>query len=64
MTPHPDAVLAPRPRAPPPRLPPAPVLSDALQVCHPHAAGLALGAAAPWVAVPPGSAPGECSPLG
>jgi hypothetical protein len=33
------------------------VLSDALQVCHPHAAGLDIGAAEPWVAVPPGGAP-------
>jgi hypothetical protein len=33
------------------------VLSDALQVCHPHAAGIAIGAAEPWGAVPPGRAP-------
>jgi hypothetical protein len=30
------------------------VLSDALQVCNPHAAGLDIGAAAHGVAVPPG----------
>jgi transposase len=33
------------------------VLSDTLQVCHPHAAGLDLGEAEHWVAVPPGRAP-------
>jgi transposase len=30
------------------------VLSDALQVCHPHAAGIDIGDAEHWVAVPPG----------
>jgi transposase len=38
-------------------LPQSPVLSDALQVCHPHAAGIAIGEAEHWVAVPPGGAP-------
>ena len=57
MTPHKDSGLAPRPLAPTPMLPPSPVLSDALQVCHPHAAGIDLGAAEHWVAVPPGRDP-------
>jgi hypothetical protein len=30
------------------------VRAEALQVCHPHAAGIDIGAAEPWVAVPPG----------
>jgi len=33
------------------------VLSDALHVCHPHAAGIDIGAAEHWVAVPPGRDP-------
>jgi hypothetical protein len=33
------------------------VLADALQICHPHAAGIDIGEAEPWVAVPPGGAP-------
>jgi transposase len=33
------------------------VLSDALQVCPPHAAGIDIGEAEHWVAVPPGCAP-------
>jgi hypothetical protein len=33
------------------------VLSEALQVCHPHAAGIDIGEAEHWVAVPPGGAP-------
>jgi hypothetical protein len=33
------------------------VLSDALQVYHPHAAGIDIGAAAHWGAVPPGCDP-------
>jgi transposase len=33
------------------------VLSDALQVCNPHAAGIDIGAAEHWVAVPPGRDP-------
>ena len=57
MTPHKDYVLAPRPLAPTPMLPPSPVLSDALQVCHPHAAGIDIGEAEHWVAVPPGCDP-------
>jgi transposase len=56
MTPHQDACLAPPPPATP-TCPQSPVLSDALQVCHPHAAGIDLGAAEPWGAVPPGGAP-------
>jgi transposase len=55
MTPHKDYCLDPRPPAP--LLPPSPVLSDALQVCHPHAAGIDLGEAEHWVAVPPGCDP-------
>jgi len=33
------------------------VLADALQVCHPHAAGIDIGEAEHWVAVPPGRDP-------
>jgi len=33
------------------------VLADALQVCHPHAAGIDIGEAEHWVAVPPGCDP-------
>ena len=55
MTPHKDYGLDPRPPAP--LLPPSPVLADALQVCHPHAAGIDIGAAEHWVAVPPGGDP-------
>jgi transposase len=33
------------------------VLSDALQVCHPYAAGIDIGDAEHWGAVPPGRAP-------
>ena len=33
------------------------MLSDALQLCHPHAAGIDIGAAEHWGAVPPGCAP-------
>ena len=57
MTPHKASVLDPRPLAPTPMRPPSPVLSEALQVCHPPAAGLAIGEAEHWVAVPPGGAP-------
>jgi transposase len=57
MTPHKDYCLAPPPSAPTPMLPLSPVLSDALQVCHPHAAGIDIGEAEHWVAVPPGRAP-------
>jgi transposase len=55
MTPPKDFFLDPRPPAP--LLPPSPVLSEALQVCHPHAAGIDIGEAERWVAVPPGCAP-------
>ena len=51
MTPHKDSCLDPCPPAP--ILPPSPVLSDTLPVCHPHAAGVDSGAAEHWVAVPP-----------
>src|SRR6266581_4403442 len=51
MTPHTDAFPDPRPPAPP--LPQPSVLSEALQVCHPHAAGIDIGEAEHWVAVPP-----------
>jgi transposase len=57
MTPHKDFCLAPCPPAPTPTFPPSPVLSDALQICHPHAAGIDIGEAEHWVAVPPGSDP-------
>jgi transposase len=33
------------------------VLAEALQVCHPHAAGIDIGEAEHWVAVPPGCDP-------
>ena len=55
MTPHKDFFLDPRPPAP--TLPQSPVLSEALQVCHPHAAGVDIGEAEHWVAVPPGRDP-------
>src|SRR5256714_2557784 len=55
MTPHKDAFPDPRPPAPP--LPQPSVLSEALQVCHPHAAGIDIGEAEHWVAVPPGCDP-------
>jgi hypothetical protein len=64
MTPHTDVCLDPRPPAP--LLPQSPVLSDARQVCHPRAAGIDSGAAAPWIAVPPGCAPQpvrRCGPV-
>ncbi len=57
MTPHKDSCLAPPPPAPTPMLPESAVLSDALQICHPHAAGIDIGEAEHWVAVPPGCAP-------
>jgi hypothetical protein len=38
------------------------VLSDALQVYHPHAAGIDIGEAEHWVAVPQGCDPGEWPP--
>jgi transposase len=38
-------------------LPESSVLAEALQVCHPHAAGIDIGAAEHWVAVPPGCNP-------
>lgn len=56
MTPPKDSCLA-APCPPTPLLPPLPVLSDALQVCPPHAAGIDIGAAEHWVAVPPGRDP-------
>ncbi len=54
MTPHTDYFLDPCPPVPTPTLPPSSVLSEALQVCHPHAAGIDIGEAEHWVAVPPG----------
>jgi transposase len=56
MPPHKDSCLDPPP-APTPTLPPSPVLSEALQICHPHAAGIDIGEAEPWGAVPPGGDP-------
>src|SRR5438270_3205207 len=53
MTPPKDYCLDSRPLVPTPTLPPSPLLSEALQVCHPHAAGIDIGEAEHWVAVPP-----------
>jgi len=55
MTPHKDSF--PDPRPPAPTLPQPSVLSEALQVCHPHTAGIDIGEAEHWVAVPPGCDP-------
>src|SRR5437667_3223986 len=57
MTPHNASCLDLPPAVPTPLLPPSPVLADALQVCHPHAAGIDIGEAEHWGAVPPGRAP-------
>jgi hypothetical protein len=57
MTPHQDSGLDLPPSVPTPLLPQSPLLSEALQVCHPHAAGIAIGEAEHWVAVPPGGDP-------
>jgi hypothetical protein len=57
MTPHKDFFLDPGPLAPTPLSPPSPMRSEALQGCHPHAAGIDIGDAAHWGAVPPGGAP-------
>jgi transposase len=57
MTPPKDYCLDSRPLVPTPTLPPSPLLSEALQVCHPHAAGIDIGEAEHWVAVPPERAP-------
>jgi transposase len=57
MTPHKDSCLDLPPAVSTPLLPPSPVLSDALQICHPHAAGIDIGEAEHWGAVPPGGAP-------
>src|SRR4030095_3197299 len=57
MTPPKDFCLDPGPPALVPTFPPSPVLSDALQICHPHAAGIDIGEAEHWVAVPPGRDP-------
>src|SRR3989454_1467678 len=56
MTPYKDYCLDPPPPATP-TFPQSPVLSEALQVCHPHAAGIDIGEAEHWVAVPPGRDP-------
>lgn len=55
MTPHTDFFLHPRPSTPPPSPPPA--RTGPLQVFTPHAAGIDIGAAEHWVAVPPDRAP-------
>src|SRR5947208_14419601 len=55
MTPHTDYFPDPRPPALPSPLPPA--LAGPLQVFKPHAAGIDIGEAEHWVAVPPGRAP-------
>src|SRR4030095_1529236 len=57
MTPHKDYCLDLSPAVPTPLLPQSPVLSEALQICHPHAAGIDIGEAEHWVAVPPGGDP-------
>src|SRR5881296_2701372 len=57
MTPHKDFCLDSGPPAPTPTFLQSPVLADALQVCHPHAAGIDIGEAEHWVAVPPGRDP-------
>lgn len=57
MPPPTDSCLDPGPLVPTPLLPASAMLAEARQVCHPHAAGIDLGAAEPWVAVPPGGAP-------
>jgi transposase len=57
MTPHKDSCLDLPPALPTPLLPQSPGLSEALQVCPPHAAGIDIGEAEHWVAVPPGCAP-------
>jgi hypothetical protein len=57
MTPHKDFCLDPAPLAPTPTFPPSPALADTRQICHPHAAGIDIGAAEHWVAVPPGCDP-------
>ena len=57
MTPHKDFFLDACPSVPTPTLPLSPVLAEALQVCHPHAAGIDIGEAEHWVAVPPGCDP-------
>jgi transposase len=55
MTPHKDFFLHPRPSTPPPPQPPA--RPGPLQVFTPHAAGIDIGEAEHWVAVPPDRAP-------
>jgi transposase len=57
MTPHTDFALDSGPSVPTPLLPPSPMLSDALQVYHPHAAGIDIGETEHWGAVPPGGDP-------
>ena len=57
MTPHKDSCLDLPPAVPTPLLPQSPILSEALQVCPPHAAGIDIGEAEHWVAVPPGCDP-------
>jgi hypothetical protein len=57
MTPHKAFCLAPAPSPPTPTVPLSPALADALQICHPQAAGIDIGEAEHWVAVPPGGAP-------
>ena len=55
MTPHKDFFLHPRPSTPPSPQPPA--RTGPLQVFNPHAAGIDIGEAEHWVAVPPDRAP-------
>src|SRR5436309_15592039 len=57
MTPHNAFCLDSSPLPPPPTVTPSPALSDPLQICHSHAAGIDIGEAEHWVAVPPGCAP-------
>ena len=55
MTPHTDSFPDPRPPALP--SPQAPALAGPLQVFNPHAAGIDIGEAEHWVAVPPDRVP-------
>src|SRR5256712_7400706 len=55
MTPHTDSFPDPRPPALTPPQPPA--LAGPLQVFNPHAAGIDIGEAEHWVAVPPDRVP-------
>jgi transposase len=55
MTPYKDAF--PEPCPPPPTVPEPPVRTLPLPLYHPHAAGIDIGEAEHWVAVPPDRSP-------